>query len=183
MNWEAIAAINEAIGAAGVIITLAYLAIQLRSHNQALRIQNMQERASASSKVFALQATAETMESAIAKAWATGEELSVTEHHAIESYISMFLLSAECDLRVFQEGLMPIEDWTPIRNQIKLLFYATPAKTWWTDITRQIVTKSFALEVDSVITEIDAQPNPSARTENSASNKAIEAVEDGSSLR
>jgi hypothetical protein len=30
MNWEAIGAIGEVAGAAGVIVTLAYLAIQIR---------------------------------------------------------------------------------------------------------------------------------------------------------
>ena len=33
MNWEAIGAVAEAIGAAGVILTLGYLAIQIRRSN------------------------------------------------------------------------------------------------------------------------------------------------------
>ncbi len=34
MNWEAIGAIGEVLGAAGVIITLAYLAVQMRQSNR-----------------------------------------------------------------------------------------------------------------------------------------------------
>ena len=34
MNWEAIGAIGEVIGAAAVVITLVYLAIQIRQSNQ-----------------------------------------------------------------------------------------------------------------------------------------------------
>jgi len=171
MNWDAISAISEAIGAAGVVITLAYLAIQLRGHNQAMRIQNMRSRASENSTIFTMQATAETMESAVAKTWATGEELTVSEQYAIESYISIFLLSAECDFRIFNDGLMPIEEWTPIRNQIKLVFFAQTAKTWWNDITRQIVTEAFGLEVDSVIADIDGQQNPYERMAKPSSSK------------
>jgi len=171
MNWEAMGAISEAIGAAGVVITLAYLAIQLRSHNQGMRIQNMRSRASENSAVFQMQATAETMESAIAKTWSTGEELTVSEQYAIESYISIFLLSAECDFRIFNEGLMPVEEWTPIRNQIRLVFFAKTAKTWWNDITRQIVTESFGLEIDAIIAEIDGQPNPYELMANPTSGK------------
>ncbi len=37
MNWEAIGAIGEIIGAGAVVITLAYLAAQIRSGRQALR--------------------------------------------------------------------------------------------------------------------------------------------------
>ena len=36
MNWEAIGAIGEILGAAGVIVTLGYLAFQLRQNNRHL---------------------------------------------------------------------------------------------------------------------------------------------------
>jgi hypothetical protein len=143
MNWEAIGAISEVIGAIGVLITLTYLAIQIRSQNQSMRIQNMRSRASESGSVFALQATPETMESAIVKAYATGEELNVAEQHAVESYVSIFLLSAECDYRIYKEGLMPLEDWAPIRNQIKLVFSANAPKAWWNNITKKSSLRHF----------------------------------------
>ena len=37
MNWEAIGAIGELVGAVGVIATLAYLAVQIRQNSQAVR--------------------------------------------------------------------------------------------------------------------------------------------------
>lgn len=37
MNWEAVGAIGETLGAAGVIVTLAYLAVQLKQNTRALR--------------------------------------------------------------------------------------------------------------------------------------------------
>jgi hypothetical protein len=36
MNWEAIGAVGELLGAAGVIITLTYLAIQIRLNSHQL---------------------------------------------------------------------------------------------------------------------------------------------------
>ena len=38
MNWEAIGAVGEVVGAAGVIITLAYLASQIRQNNRSQRL-------------------------------------------------------------------------------------------------------------------------------------------------
>ena len=38
MNWEALGAIGETLGAVGVIVTLAYLAFQLRQNTKALRL-------------------------------------------------------------------------------------------------------------------------------------------------
>ena len=42
MNWEAIGAIGEVLGAAGVIITLGYLALQLRRSNKQARAATLQ---------------------------------------------------------------------------------------------------------------------------------------------
>ena len=38
MNWDAVAAIAESVGAVGVIATLAYLAVQIRSNTKAVRV-------------------------------------------------------------------------------------------------------------------------------------------------
>ena len=37
MNWEAIGAIGEVLGAIGVIVTLAYLAVQIRQNTRDIR--------------------------------------------------------------------------------------------------------------------------------------------------
>ena len=42
MNWDAIGAIGELLGAAGVIITLGYLALQLRRSNKQARAATLQ---------------------------------------------------------------------------------------------------------------------------------------------
>ena len=43
MNWDMVGAIGEVLGAAGVIVTLAYLAGQVRASNRAVRSATMQE--------------------------------------------------------------------------------------------------------------------------------------------
>lgn len=45
MDWDAVSATAEAIGALAVIVTLAYLAIQLRQQNNVARAQVHQQRA------------------------------------------------------------------------------------------------------------------------------------------
>ena len=37
MNWEAIGAIGEVLGAAAVVVTLGYLAVQIRQNSQAVK--------------------------------------------------------------------------------------------------------------------------------------------------
>jgi hypothetical protein len=38
MNWDAIGAIGEVVGALGVVVTLAYLAIQIRQNTDSARV-------------------------------------------------------------------------------------------------------------------------------------------------
>ena len=45
MNWDAIGAVGEVIGAAGVIATLAYLATQIRDNNKMMRATTKQDMA------------------------------------------------------------------------------------------------------------------------------------------
>ena len=45
MNWEAMGAIGEVVGAIAVVLTLAYLAIQFRQNSNALDQQNKLEKA------------------------------------------------------------------------------------------------------------------------------------------
>ena len=42
MNWDAIGAIGETLGAIGVIVTLVYLAVQLKQNTKALRSNSWQ---------------------------------------------------------------------------------------------------------------------------------------------
>jgi hypothetical protein len=42
MNWEAIAAIGEVLGAVAVVITLVYLAKQLRENTKSIKLQSVE---------------------------------------------------------------------------------------------------------------------------------------------
>lgn len=42
MNWGAVGAIAEPVGAEGVIVTLAYLAVEIRDSNRVARAQSRQ---------------------------------------------------------------------------------------------------------------------------------------------
>ena len=54
MNWEAIGAVGEILGAAGVIITLIYLASQIRQNTRATRSQSVQSLAESGATMNAM---------------------------------------------------------------------------------------------------------------------------------
>ena len=54
MNWDALSAIGESIGAIAVLVTLVYLALQLRVQNQVAKAQIHQQRADSVAPVMSV---------------------------------------------------------------------------------------------------------------------------------
>lgn len=73
MNWEAMGAIGEIVGAAGVIITLAYLAVQVRQNSRQL------ERGIEASRIAA--------EDAFGRGFDRWRELSVTDEEVADLFL------------------------------------------------------------------------------------------------
>ena len=53
MNWDAVGAIAESVGALGVIFSLVYLALQVRQNTQQIRLSRFQETSSSLQDGFA----------------------------------------------------------------------------------------------------------------------------------
>jgi hypothetical protein len=51
MNWDALGAIGELVGATAVVLTLAYLALQIRQTNRATRSESIQESTTAFNEI------------------------------------------------------------------------------------------------------------------------------------
>ncbi len=87
MNWEAIGAIGEIVGAAGVILTLGYLAFQIRQNTKQLTQNELASRASAAhASANAIQGARRSVyeNSEVAEIWSKGmshpDELSEIEY-------------------------------------------------------------------------------------------------------
>lgn len=107
MNWEALGAIAEAVGAAGVVATLAYLAIQIRANTAALSAQ-----ARHSISELALQITMFRADHADDYArLASGEGLSPADLQFQYWSHMHFMLHAETYLHHVELGLMPESQW------------------------------------------------------------------------
>src|SRR5262245_53393900 len=88
MNWEAIGAIGEVVGAGSVVVTLVYLAIQVRQNTKAERIGTAQQILSTGALINAESANNPELFDVMLKL-GNGEELSPRERTAF----SMFLAS------------------------------------------------------------------------------------------
>lgn len=107
MNWEALGSIGETLGALGVIVTLVYLAIQIRGNT---RIVSAQSRHAISDFVLRIAIFRAENADRLAKIENATE---LTEGDRLFQYWShvQFLLHAETYFHHHELGLMPDTHW------------------------------------------------------------------------
>lgn len=119
MNWDAIGAIGEIAGAIGVIVTLLYLAIQLRQNTKAsnaIAVQNSMENSARFSELI-------SKDPELARTFYSGlshpEELNAEELRRFVSILNVFMRRESVAYYLYQAGTMPKELWTARVASIK----------------------------------------------------------------
>ncbi len=112
MNWDAVGAIAEIAGAFGVILTLIYLAIQLRHNTKASQITAVQNSVENSARFSELVAENEDLGRAFWVGLFNPEELSASEMRSFISIVNVFMRRESVAFYLHQEGTMPEELWT-----------------------------------------------------------------------
>ncbi len=125
MNWDALGAIGEVLGAGAVIVTLAYLAIQVRhgksmleaNHNLAVG-QAYQFRAAITSDNFRAQLANHDL-IAIRVKEARGEELTEVENGAKQVMFALGHFAYDNLYYQHSLGLVDAKTWSGMRSALK----------------------------------------------------------------
>ena len=137
MNWEAVGAIGEIVGAAGVIITLLYLSIQLRQNTRASQITAIQSSMENSATFSELIAINEEVAHVFWQGLTDPEALSAADKRRFVGILNIFLRREAVAFYLHREGMMPDDLWaareasfTGALNQRGLRYYlATSAES------------------------------------------------------
>ena len=130
MNWEAIGAIGEVLGAAGVIITLGYLALQLRRSNEQAKASTLQS--TLDSEIAFMSALVQhsgTWEKVV-----SGEPLENGEQTRTATILyNMAVTEAENRYHQFESGFLDNQSWdgrvASLRPLARLPIYETWRRT------------------------------------------------------
>jgi hypothetical protein len=149
MNWEAIAAIAQLVGTIGVIITLVFLAVQVRGNT---RVANAQARHSISEFVLRIAIFRAEHADRFAKL-ESGAELTDGDYQFRYWSHIQFLLHAETYFHNHALGLMPDAHWRPYARYFAKYVKSPGFKEAWDDIGSGF-SEDFAGWVDTMLVNL-----------------------------
>ena len=115
MNWEVAAAIAEVIGATGVIVSLVYLAVQIKDSNRVARAQSRHSITDFINQLVLLRTTHADRLAQIA----ASDSLSAADEEFLTWVHIQVLLLAETYHYQYSLGLMPASHWRPFVNYFR----------------------------------------------------------------
>ena len=148
MNWDAIGAIGEIVGAIAVFATLVYLAIQVRTNAKMIQSQNIHS-TTTGLQTWTELGTRPELARVISKALKE-EELDEIEALMLEGYVGLALAQFWSRYKHHQEGL-PALSWEKTRLLIGDFVKIPWVKLWWQEYARARYDDDFATEVDAII--------------------------------
>ncbi len=131
MNWDAIGAIGEVVGAIAVVATLVYLAVQLRQNTRSVQLAAE----TGLSEKHADWAAHVVNNPDLGRIWDMAatepETLTDDEKRLYLRYIVELILLYEGQFHLFAEGLITAGSWQPKANFILVLLQNPWVNLWW----------------------------------------------------
>ena len=158
MNWEAIGAIGEIVGAAGVVVTLLYLAVQVRLSRQATDVNTQVNRAAsaarsqdANSELNQLLASNAGLSELLSRALeqASFDGMSPAEVFRLHVLMRAAVQIMEATYFRYELGLLDSRIWMLRRSWTKSLIQLAPVSDWWAaERESSLFTKEFIAEIE-----------------------------------
>ncbi len=131
MNWDAIGAVGEVVGAGAVVLTLVLLMLQIRKNTEAMQASLERDSTSRINQT-GLQLLNPDVVAVISKAWTKPTDLSSQDMAALENWMMTILNSFEQDYRDYQRGFIDKARWNARKTVMKRAFVPEVLRIWWT---------------------------------------------------
>ena len=155
MNWEAIGALSELVGAAVVVVSVVYLAIQVRQNTISVRSATVH----AISESFAdftakLSDDSELLELYI-RGLAEDPQLSTLERLRFDFLILTLLRKLEYAFKEHEAGAIRETEWRGWSVPLRLVFSSPGGRRWWSDWA-PVISEEFQQHVAGMLGSHDA---------------------------
>ena len=133
MNWDAIGAIAESVGALGVILSLIYLSTQVKQNTAMMKRESSRETSSRLQAMVSQQMALEVAEP-VAKVHYEDtplSKLSYAEQIQLDGHLHSHFAHIQDNYDDFKQGIISSEKWEPNISMIKINLKPQAAKEWW----------------------------------------------------
>jgi hypothetical protein len=161
MNWNAIGAIAETLGAVGVIASLVYLAGQIRQNTRSVQGATYQGLIADQRQAQGhLAYDGETSE-IIRRGLQDSSQLSEADAFRFNWFMGGIVNTAENAMYQFQNGMLSPDRWQ-IQVETLCFYLASPSVgTWWTTFAKTTLSPDFVRLVDEEIRRLGEEQPPS----------------------
>lgn len=164
MNWEALSSIAEIVGATAVVVSLIYLAAQIRQNSKqveeqvrALRLQGF-DRSSSDFSALRLSISSSPQ---IADVWRRAKEnysdLPAAERAQVNELLHELLWAYQSMLSRRHEGAVDEALWQLVENNIAYWMGHDGFRQWWRTEKKTPYTDELEELVDRVCSELESQ--------------------------
>ena len=147
MNWEAIDAIAQIVGVIVVVITLIYLAAQVRQGNQLMRAQARQRMIEQTER----ELYAQMADPSITYANVKESPLSEEEQAKLSLFLIAFMRQREWEWFQFHEGVINEDIYQTYHGVIAIHLGTHRGRKWWATTGKFAFNSAFVAEVDKLL--------------------------------
>ncbi|HSG96884.1 MAG TPA: hypothetical protein VLA11_02740 [Woeseiaceae bacterium] len=154
MNWEAVGAIGELVGAIAVIITLLYVGRQIHEANAQTQAMSRYSLIEALGQINVLVANSKENASVFRRGL-QNEELDADESIQFLAMLGQFTNVSSVLFDLHNDGLLPDNQWHLIRNDTISIFSEPGGRKFWNKVGRCTVHADFRDAVDEALASGD----------------------------
>jgi hypothetical protein len=131
MNWDAIGAIAETLGAIGVIASLVYLATQIRQSRDQMRAATYQQMQATITDRVCWASQSPEIEEAVRLGLRDFERLSDEDAFRFNLWASAVTMACENSHYQYRIGMLDEDRWQNHRSAVELSFGSPGFAQWW----------------------------------------------------
>lgn len=159
MNWEAIGAAGELVGAVAVFMTLLYLAKQIRQNSQAVKNSAAQTLLSEANGALQVAASDPGTARAVILGQTLLEELSEGERAQFIVWIFAWMRTIEQAYFQYLQGNIDPEIWEGQVVHLRQAIHSPGISNWWS-FRRFFFSQRFQKYIDELAAMENTVPNP-----------------------
>lgn len=149
MNWEVIAALAELLGAIGVILTLVYLAFQIRQNTRAIKGQTL---SNVTQNVFTelVPFVGENIGPIWLKAITDPDQLTNEENGQLDAWMIGSFQSRQNEFTQYKLGALDESVWKSMHRPIEENLGNPYGRKWWRELGRPRLMPEFVEFVEGL---------------------------------